>query len=270
MMRFIVTRTCVVGCLCLLLVQAEQVVADESPQENATSRFLGTEAEVADASLVLQQASPLFGGREYYVSGSGRIVIVDIRRGREPGVVERRFEILDASKQTKAIFQKLQSVDLLGIPLEQADRPRRTCTNPPLFILRNSKGEVRALPMVKAAPTKEFDDVLNAVASLILLTSGREPVHEGAYDTGFIPKGFEWTAPILTPGKEIRWAPHASAAEVEQAEREYREKVAIQLKQLEQNQGKEGAESVQPADDKESASENSTDSGNADHGNSNQ
>ena len=85
MTRVSLMHVSVVGCLSILCVSATDVVADEQP-ENATSRFLGAEADRAGVSFVLQQSSPLFGGREYYISGAGRIV--DPSRTRCPAHVK--------------------------------------------------------------------------------------------------------------------------------------------------------------------------------------
>lgn len=230
-------QTSIVGGLCLLFIAANDVVGDDPP-ESATSRFLGAETERAGASFVLQQASPLFGGREYYVSGDGQIAIVDIRRQAQGEIVERRFEIKDANVHTDKLFALIRQVDLLGIPLEQVNKPGPTCTTSPLFIIRNGAGEVRALPLIKGAPTKDYEKVCLAVAALMKLTRGKETVYEGAYEKTYIPKGFEWAKPILDPGKTTRWAPHATPAEIEEAEQAYRKKVELQVKLLEKNRAK--------------------------------
>ncbi|MCB9863241.1 MAG: hypothetical protein H6820_07790, partial [Phycisphaerales bacterium] len=119
----------IIGCICLCMLTASTALADDPP-ESATSKFLGAVADRGNVSFVLQQASPLFGGREYYVSGEGRIVIVDIRRQPDGEFIERRFEMADASEETDKLIAMIRQVDLLSIPLEQKDQPRRTCSTP--------------------------------------------------------------------------------------------------------------------------------------------
>ncbi len=229
-----------------LSLAANGALAQQPPLKaaNVTDTFLGPQADCQGVSFVVAQASPMFGGREYYVSGSGRIVIVDIRRSRDANVVERRFEFNDAAEANKLI-QDIGQTDLLGIPVERNDRPPRTCTNSPIFLVRNKKGEIRSLPLLQGAPTEEFDEVLLAVASLMRLTRELKPVYEGNYDPKFIPKNFNWTRPILAPGKEIRWAPMATEQQIEKAEKAYLEKVQIQLQEIERVRS--GGEEAEPA-----------------------
>lgn len=220
--------------LCGLILTADGAFAQQQPPKpaNATAAYLGPPADWTGVSFVVAQASPMFGGREYYVSGSGRIVIVDIGRSRDANVVERRFEVTNAGEATKLI-QNLGQLDLLNIPVERNDLPAPTCANPPIFILRNNKGQIRSLPLLRGAPTKAFDDVLLAVASLMRLTRETQPVYEGNYDPKYVPKNYNWTRPILGPGKEIRWAPMATEQQNQKAEEAYLEKVQIQLQEIE-------------------------------------
>ena len=258
MMRKRMINTCLVSSLCLLSAAASDVVADEPP-ENATSRYLGAEADRAGVSIVLQAASPLFGGREYYISGEGRIVIVDIRRRPEAAIVERRFEIEKANAQTDEIIRMIRDADLLSIPLERKDRPRASCSTSPLFLMRNAAGTVRSLPLTRGAQTKAYEDICMAIAKLMKLTRDKDPVYEGDYDTKFTPNQFEWTIPILLPGKDIRWAPKATAADIEKAEQEYLKKVEIQLKQLELDRQKEAEKRESPNETPKSDDENKPD-----------
>ena len=248
MTRTFWARASVVGCFCLLASATSEAKADDLP-ETVTSRFLGAEADRAGVSFVLQQSSPLFGGREYYISGDGRIVIVDIQRNEQSEIVERRFEFTKHSKQTTLLIEKVRKANLLNTPLEQVNVPGPTCTTPPLFIIRNAAGDIQSLPLIKGAPTKAYEDVMLAVAALANLTLESEPVYQGRYDKTFVPKQFEWTSPILTPGKDIRWAPKATAADIEKAEQEYLKKVEIQLKLIDAARAKRSAESKQPEKD---------------------
>ncbi len=231
--------------MCGLGLAASEAPAQQPPPKaaNVTDTFLGPQAGWQGVSFVVAQASPLFGGREYYVSGSGRIVIVDIRRGRDAAVVERRYEINDAAEATKLI-QDIGRADLLGLPVERNDVPPRTCTNSPIFIIRNNAGQIRSLPLLRGAPTQAFDDVLLAVASLMRLTRGLQAVYEGNYDPTYVPKNYNWTRPILGPGKEIRWAPMATEQQLEKAEKAYLEKVQIQLQEIERVRS--GGQAPQP------------------------
>ena len=232
----------------LVLVVSGGLVWAEQPAENGTRVFLGEQSEWEGVAIVVQQSSPLFGGREFYVSGAGRIVIVDVRRNREPGVQERRFELTDAMEETNALIEKVIQANLLEATLERSDRPRPTCSGSPLFILRNADGQIRSLPLIAGAPTEAYDDVLHEVASLMRLTRGKKPVCEGRYDTAYVPESFAWTAEILAPGKDIRWAPQAAEADIARAEQEYSRKVQVQLEAIAKKQaqahasGKEGQE----------------------------
>lgn len=240
-------RSRLIGCVCLCMLTASASLADD-PAESATSKFFGARADQASVSFVLQQASPLFGGREFYVSGDGHIVIVDIRRRASQKIVERRFEIEDASKEAGTLIDMIRKADLFGVPLENPIVPRATCSLPPLFILRNGAGDVRALPMIKGAPTKAYEDVCMAVAALMKLTREIEPVYEGDYDATYSPRHFDWTKPILAPCKDIRWAPSATSAEIQKAEEEYLKKVDIQLKELEARKLKDAEKGEPPAE----------------------
>lgn len=220
------------GGVCLLMMFATQASA-EDPAPTATEKFFAQKVEGAHASVVLRQISPLFGGREYYVSAEGRLVIVDIRRDELGVIEERRFEIDKLEKELGKIFELLLSVDILDTPLEEEEKPGPTCSNPPLVIFRNAAGDVHAVPTIQHAPTKAYDDVLMAIAALMQHTRGVEPTYTGTLDTTFVPKGFEWTAPILANGKAVSWAPHASPADLIKAEQEYQKKVRLQLKIIE-------------------------------------
>ncbi len=245
MTRRFMASACVVVCFSLSGAAAKEAMADDPP-ESLTSQFLGNENQRSGVSFVLQQSSPLFGGREYYISGDGRIVIVDIQRNEQSDIVERRFEFEGLSEQTTALIEGLRQADLLNVPVEQVGVPGPTCTTPPLFIVRNAAGEVRSLPQIKGAPTKAYEDVMLAVAALANLTLEKEPVYQGAYDKAFVPRNFEWTSPILMPGKNIRWAPRATAADIQKAEQEYLKKVEIQLKLIDEARAKSKAGQEQP------------------------
>lgn len=214
-------------------VLATAVFAQERPNDTAT--FLGGEATWSEAMIIARQASPLFGGREYYMWGDGRLIIVDIRRSREApnDIVERRYVLSGVRSEATRIFQKFRDTDLLNVPLEMTDRPTPTCTDPPLVILRNAAGEVRTLPLVRGSPTPAFEDVLHDVATLIRLTRGRLPDHQGPYDSGFMPQGVEWAAAALRAARQMPWAPAVTPEENERLEREWREKVRFQLEAIE-------------------------------------
>ncbi len=238
------------GCVCLLMMIGGQATAEE-PEPTVTEQFFGTEVDGQHAAVVLRQISPLFGGREYYLSEAGRLVIVDIRRDEQGLINERRFEIEKLEEDAAAVFKLMIAKEILAVPLELEDKPGPTCTNPPLMLLRNAAGDVRALPTIKGAPSKAYEDVLMAIAALMQKTRGIEPSYLGNLDEGYVPTGFEWTTPILANGKTTRWAPHATAADVAKAEREYQQKVRLQLQIIEEAKRK----AIQSADKSKSASD---------------
>lgn len=232
------TTRMLIGGLCLLIITST-ASAEEDPVENTTTRFFSAKGD-GEIGLVLRQVSPLFGGREYYISSSGRMTIVDIRRKADRSIYERRFELEDLKEQTDQLFDKLGRADVLSMQLEQQAKPGPTCTNPPLLIFTNATGQIESLPLITGAPTKAYDDVLLLIAAMMKHTREVEPTYVGNVDTGFVPNGFEWTDPILSSDKDVLWAPHASAADVAKAEKEYLKKVQIQLKLIEENRQKLG------------------------------
>lgn len=208
----------------------------EPAPRQTTREFLGDEAAWAEAAMVVQQASPLFGAREYYLSGAGDIVVVDVRLDEEVAGLETRFVFTGLKDQVDAIFEKLCNADALNAPAEQADGPAPTCIGPPLLILRSSDGQVRSMPFPRA---EAYEDAWLAVSALKHLIRNAEPVHEGAYQADYIPNGFDWSANLVTPRKQIRWDVKPTAEEQARAEAEYERKAQIQLQAVEQRRQEE-------------------------------
>jgi hypothetical protein len=213
--------------------------AQKDQAANSTSAFLGAPSAWKDVHLVVQQASPLFGGREFYVSGSGTVVIVLVRRGSEIGTIERRFQLSNLLKETSGLFAKMQQGDLLNPDLQESQQPGPTCHNPLLFVVRNGAGEVRSVPTPAGAAKGIFDEVLGDLYALVKLTQEKEPLYEADYNPAFIPKDFVWSTPIVGPRKIVQWVPFATAEERARAEEEYQRKVQLQLDDIARQQVKE-------------------------------
>ncbi len=227
------------------MLDPAQTTTQAGSAVNATTAFLGPRSEWKDAAIVVQQASPLFGGREYYVSGTGAIVLVDVRRSLETGTVERRFELADQLELTNKLFATIERGDLLDPNLKVSTAPRPTCRGPVLFIVRNSKGEVHSVLAPEGATRNAYDEVLLDVHSLVRLAYEGNPVYEGDNDPTFIPKDFSWAAPIVGPRKNVSWTPFPTAEERARAEAEYERRVKVQLEEVARKRAKQEEANLQ-------------------------
>jgi hypothetical protein len=210
-----------------------------SPQSTnrPSGDFLGSESAWGGAALVLHQNSPLFGGREYYLWGDGRLVIVDFRRdlAQPDRVVERRFEMTGRQAEIGEVLRRFVDLDLLGVSLESTGQPGATCSNPPLLMVRNAAGQVSTLPTLRGAPTADYDAFLLQIAALMRFTRGATPVFQGTHDASFVPAGAEWAGASLRAAKQIPWAPAMSPEDGARQDQEWRDQLR---RDREQGRGK--------------------------------
>lgn len=198
--------------------------AERGPM-NATDGFLGQPEKVA---IVLRQSSPLFGSQEFYISGSGDIVIMAVRRDRSVDTIERKFKVKGAIREAAQVIERIRAENVLDMSVERNDEPYATCDDPPLLLVRNAKGQMRSLTLIGRA----YSDLVHDIASLTRLTRDIEPVREGAYDPTDIPEDFAWAAHELSPAKQIRWTLMPTEQEIIEAEMDYQRKVQIQKEQI--------------------------------------
>ncbi|UCC31507.1 MAG: hypothetical protein JSU86_04365, partial [Phycisphaerales bacterium] len=119
----------------------------EEIRPNVTGTFLGPASEWDATGIVIHQASPLFGSREFLVTGSGKIVVVYVGRNEEGEIYERRYELADQRDEAHAVIAEIRDVDALQSTRADSicDLSNTTCGAAPLVMLRNALGEVRSL-----------------------------------------------------------------------------------------------------------------------------
>lgn len=223
----------------LTLGLAAALSGGEQGQVTATRAFLGPPSEWAHVAIVLHQSSPMFGSQEFYVSGAGEIVIVTVRRDPAVNVLEKRFKLSQTVERATQLIDKIRQASLLDVALEREDQPSATCDNPPFFLMRNGKGEIRALPLIRGAPSAAYGQILQEVVMLRRLTRHIEPVYEGPYDPTYVPKTFAWAANVLGAAKDVPWTRSATAEEIARTESEYWRKVEVQLQQIAESRANE-------------------------------
>ncbi|MCK4657979.1 MAG: hypothetical protein KAV82_00520 [Phycisphaerae bacterium] len=221
--------------LLILAMSAGPLLAEDTVV-NSTSTFLGPETEWAEAAVVIQQASSMFGAREYYISGAGKIVVVDVRPEQEQGFVERRYEFNDRADLLGKLLKQICQGDVLGVAAQRSEsEPPPTGITPPLLILRNPKGKTQAVSFPRDGSTQEYEKAWLAVSALKGLIQDAQPHYTGKYAKSFIPQDFVWSAETVLPRRVVHWAPIATAQDNARLQEEYRHKVEIQLQAIEKN-----------------------------------
>lgn len=226
-------RCTVVVTIAMFVVVGTQTGQSAEPVGIATARFLGERNEWQKASIIVYQASPLFGAQEYYITGEGRLISVSVKMEPGQGAVELRHELLIAVSIVESLIDKLVEGDVLTAGLAALDTPPRTCIGAPLLILRNSKGVLRSVPFPRARPTAAYEEAWLKVSALKDVVADAHAQFSGDYEPTFIPKGFEWSSTVLGPRKDINFSRVPTAEERARAEEESWRAVELQIREVE-------------------------------------
>lgn len=172
----------------VLMMAAAGCVAGEPP---STGDVLGPEEQRDRAWIALRDVHPLWGGRDVYVEGSGRVVVRDVPRG---GPDERRIAASVPAEEARALLRRAVELDVLRVKL--VDRPGVPDEGRPTLVAHGAdgaEGRITKWANDKVAP---FDELLTRLNQI-----GERAAKEGTasdagrYDPGWRP--FEAVALIV-------------------------------------------------------------------------
>jgi hypothetical protein len=146
--------------------------------DNATAKFLGSEADWAKCKLTLKDVHGLWGGRDVYVYGSGDCVIRIVKEGQK----EQRFRLKLEPKEALALRTLVIETDLASVKIE---RPKQVIPDMShsTIILVNAAGEKYEVgKWGSETKVPAFDKVLEALRALEAKTKDLKPEFTGPYD----------------------------------------------------------------------------------------
>jgi len=199
----------------------------------ATGRFLGGQNEWKEASIVVYQASPLFGAQEYYLTGEGRVISVTVRMPPGQDAVEVRHEVSIDAATIGSLIAKVIESDVLSEGQAALTAPPPTCIGAPLLVLRNSRGEVRSVPFPLAHPNDAYEEAWLKISALKHEVADAQPFFTGDYAPLYVPEGFEWSSAILRPRKDINFSRVPTVEERALAEEEFWRMLGLQNREAE-------------------------------------
>jgi hypothetical protein len=147
-------------------------------ESNATSAFLGGEAERVAARVELSDVQGLWGGRSIRANGSGQVIVQQV----QAGLHERRYEFGLGHGEWQRLLDVLVEQDFLTIrPEERAGLPDEAR---PVITLTNAGGEQCMLSKWAGVHDERFAAVYAALMRLEAMTGPLDPVYSGRYQGG--------------------------------------------------------------------------------------
>ena len=167
--------------------QPEAKEAQPSPggrvlPDNATAKFLGSEADWPKCKLVLRDVQPLFGGRDVYLDGSGDCIL----RAVDKGLQEKRYRLKLAAEESQALRRMCIRADLAY--LEIKERQGVPDEAHPEISLTSAAGETRKAAKWANDKVPVFDKVYALLAGMAKRTADLKPEFEGPYDRDWKPE----------------------------------------------------------------------------------
>jgi hypothetical protein len=150
--------------------------------DNATARFLGSEADWPKCKLVLRDVQPLFGGRDVYLDGSGDCIL----RAVDKGLQEKRFRLKLAAEESQALRRMCIRADLAYLAIQE--RPGVPDEAHPEISLTSAAGETRKAAKWANDKVPAFDKVYALLAGMAKRTADLKPEFEGPYDPAWKPE----------------------------------------------------------------------------------
>jgi hypothetical protein len=145
---------------------------------NATSIFLGREAERVAARVELSDVQGSWGGRRIQANGSGQVIVRQV----QAGLHERRYEFGLGHGEWKRLLDVLVEQDFLSMqPEERAGIPDEAY---PTITLTNARGEQCMVSKWPGVIDERFAAVYAAMLRLETLTGQLDPVYSGPYRGG--------------------------------------------------------------------------------------
>ena|SRR5258708_1729519 len=151
-------------------------------RDDQTSAFLGPKPHWATASIELSAIQGLWGGRNIYVAGPGRVVVKLVGSG----MLERRYQFdLDAAEWTFLLAAFVEKEFLTIRPPERAGLPDEAR---PRISLVNAGGERHSVSKWAHVRDERFEGLYSRLIHLDKLALQLKPVYMGPYDDRAQPK----------------------------------------------------------------------------------
>jgi len=188
---------------------------------------------------VIQDGSPLFGLREYYIEGDGSITVIDVLPGAESGAVEKRYEPGRSAARVRKLMEEVCSGDSLREPPNHRAERIHTCSGPPRLYVRNQAGEVLSVAFPRYGRSADHEKAWLTASALREVLVGLAPVHEAPYDPGFVPPAFQdWAATLVLAGRPSRFSRPLSPEQRQRALEDYRRAEEIQRRLVAEEEGR--------------------------------
>lgn len=214
----------------LLILLGSTFHAVASPS-SVTGDFLCHPDQGQGSAAILQEASPLWGASEIYVSRAGSIVVVDVRRDPDLSAVERRYQLYD-SREAQRALDLLCAGNVLDVEPRSGQDPPGTCIDAPQLIMLGSGGETRVVPFPRNGPSDEYEAAWLNLSELKRKALRGSPVYEGPYAPEYVPEEFLWARPILGPLKAITFTPAADPEDLARAVKDFEARIELQLEAI--------------------------------------
>ena len=158
--------------------------------QNGTQIFLGNDRD--DVKIALIDVQGLWGGRNIFILGSGKIFVqVVYREPKKSGslspLLEKRYVLSLADDEIRKLINVFIENDFITINLK--DRPGIPDEAMPTIILVNGKGQMYKISKWESDKDIRFDTIYQEILLLETRIKNLETVFTGIYDSKFMPEG---------------------------------------------------------------------------------
>ncbi len=158
---------------------------------NETTVFLGSESMWHDIQIELKDVQGLWGGRNIFISGSGRAIVQVVNPEPEKGLglFEKRYALSLNDSEVKKLINAFVENDFVTIDIK--DRPGVPDEARPEIILVNPKGEYCKIAKWANDQNERFDQIYQQILLIQNQTEDLSPVLESKWNwENFMPEGF--------------------------------------------------------------------------------